>query len=165
MVAMRRSSDRTLLIAALALMIFSLVGVLIMSISPTSLDNSRRSTDNLSGFESEGQMIFMTGFSREGRIGFTNGPVWLSRHGGGCAACHGLDGRGGFTPMMGRYQAPPITFKALTEEEEFDDKTLRVAITKGLEPSGERLSWPMPRWSMSEREFAALVKYLKELDE
>ena len=72
--------------------------------------------------------------------------------------------------MMGRLDAPNITYTALTSEkgedehEPFTDELIKTAITRGLEPDGERLSDNMPRWQMSDRDLDDLIDYLKTLD-
>lgn len=123
-------------------------------------------------FESNGEQIFLTGTSSRGTIGTTGGPFWFQMHGGGCAACHGSDGRGGVVVMMGRLEAPNITYEALTSEvadgddhRPYTDELIQRAITEGLEPDGERLSDNMPRWQMSSRDLDDLIAYLKTLDQ
>lgn len=124
------------------------------------------------GFTSNGEQIFFTGTSSRDTITITGGPFWFQMHGGGCASCHGPDGRGGRIVMMGRFSAPNITYKVLTgevksEEEEhepFTDEDIKRAVTRGIEPSGEQLSPNMPRWQMSDRDLEDVIDYLKELD-
>lgn len=121
-------------------------------------------------FASNGEQIFFTGVSSRDTITSTGGPFWFEMRGGGCAACHGPDGKGGAVVMMGRLDAPNITYKALTsnggkdEHEPFTDESIKGAITRGLEPDGKRLSEDMPRWKMSERDLDDLIDYLKTLD-
>jgi hypothetical protein len=75
-------------------------------------------------------------------------------------------------PMTGEI-APDIRFRALTSEEHemgeeehppYDEKSIKRAITRGLEPDGHKLSKTMPRWRMTERDLDDLVEYLKTLD-
>jgi hypothetical protein len=69
-------------------------------------------------YGSNGEMIYFTGLNdRGGRIPFTDGPRWLYMHGGGCAACHGADGRGGVAVMMLTEVPPDIRYAHLIEEE------------------------------------------------
>jgi cytochrome c553 len=112
------------------------------------------------------------------------------RMGGGmaCADCHGPDGRGGRVQMMmASFTAPNIRWETLTaadhghakgeddhgngvdEEAEMEhppytEETLKRAITQGLNPAGESLAWPMPRWQMSDEDLDDLVAHLKTLD-
>jgi mono/diheme cytochrome c family protein len=92
-----------------------------------------------------------------------------------CANCHGPDGRGGAVQMMmGTFIAPDIRYKTLTSEEEHDqgqeehppytEDTLKRAITQGVDPAGELLAWPMPRWDISERDLNDLIDFLKTLE-
>ena len=76
--------------------------------------------------------------------------------------------------MMSDEEAPSITWEALNEEEHgkdeeeehlpFDKRTIKRAITKGLDPSGQRLNSIMPRWEMNETELDAVTSFLKKLD-
>lgn len=125
------------------------------------------------GYTSNGEQIFFTGTSSRDTISTTGGPFWFGMHGGGCATCHGPDGRGGQVVMMGSFTAPDIRYKVLTgavkaeEEEEhepFTDEDIKRAITRGIEPNGEELSQNMPRWQMSDRDLEDVIDYLKELD-
>jgi hypothetical protein len=38
------------------------------------------------------------------------------------------------------------------------------AITQGLDPGGESLDFPMPRWQISETDFEDLLDHLKSLE-
>lgn len=96
-----------------------------------------------------------------------------------CGDCHGPDGRGGaFNMMMRTYTAPDIRYASLTEEKHsneeaegehdehppYTEETIKRAITEGIEPNGESLEWPMPRWEMSESDLNDLLAFLKTLD-
>ena len=127
----------------------------------------------LSEEATNGERIFKTGYNIDGqRIAFDDGAPWLYMHGCGCAACHGSDGRGGFWVMMSNQVAPDIRYSHLTEGEHeedeghppYDDALIARAIREGLNPAGETLSWPMPRWDLSDRDMADLIDYLKMLD-
>ncbi len=121
---------------------------------------------------SNGQRIFETGVNIDGqRVAFAGGPNWLVMRGGGCAACHGTDGTGGFPIMPGNVVAPDIRYESLAAAEHagdedhvpYDDASLARAIRDGIEPNGESLAWPMPQWDLSDRDMADLIDYLKEL--
>ncbi|HIE27446.1 TPA: c-type cytochrome [Candidatus Poribacteria bacterium] len=129
-------------------------------------------------YESNGERIFFTGINDAGeRIRFSGGPWWLWMHGGGCASCHGTDGRGGFPVMMGTEIPPNITYEALTlgehehgggeeageEHEPYTDELIKQAIAKGLDASGEPLDLTMPRWQMNDEDLNNLIDYLKTL--
>lgn len=126
----------------------------------------------LSEEATNGERIFKTGYNIDGeRITFDDGPPWLYMHGGGCAACHGADGRGGVWGMMSAQTAPDIRYSHLTEDEHaedeghpsYDDEFLARAIREGLNSAGETLSWPMPRWHLSDDDLNDLIEYLKTL--
>ena len=133
-------------------------------------------------FESNGQRIYFTGTSKSGEpitaempgIQTMPGMHRMTQGMMVCAECHGSDGRGGTVRMMGTFTAPDIRYKTLTSEEEhgqaheghppFTDETLKRAITEGIDPAGEPLAWPMPRWDMSERDLNDLIEFLKTLE-
>lgn len=126
-------------------------------------------------YGSNGERIYLTGTNSSGeRIPFSGGPRWLYMHGGGCAACHGSDGRGGNPIMMGTAISSDIRYQHLLEEEEhgereehppYTDALIKRAITQGLDPAGEPLDLTMPRWRLSDRDLNDLLEYLKGLDE
>lgn len=45
----------------------------------------------------------------------------------------------------------------------FDDASLQRAVTEGLDPDGEQLSPAMPRWHLTQSEWASLLTYLRTL--
>jgi len=123
------------------------------------------------GFASNGEQIFFTGTSARDPIATTGGPTWFRMHGGGCATCHGPDGRGGTVVMMGSFTAPDITYKTLTgdapemdDHRPYTDELIKRAITRGLDPEGRRLNLNMPRWQMSDRDLDDVIEYLRILD-
>jgi cytochrome c oxidase subunit 2 len=124
-------------------------------------------------YVSNGQMIYFTGRNQQGeRISFDGAPMWLYRHGGSCASCHGPDGRGGAPVMMGTEIPGDIRYSHLTEEEHeegeehppYTDELIKRAITQGLNPAGEPLDPTMPRWHMSDQDLNDLIQFLKTLD-
>ena len=129
------------------------------------------------GYASNGETIYFTGFNDQGeRIPFSGGPMWLSMRGGGCASCHGPNGRGDAPVMMGTEIPPDIRYHHLIEEEHeeeheeeeahppYTDETINRAIIEGVEPDGEPMDLTMPRWQMSERDLDDLLEFLKTLD-
>lgn len=129
-------------------------------------------------FDSNGERIYFTATSDSGQPIIPEIPG-MHRMGPGmmaCATCHGSDGRGGpVRMMMGTFEAPDIRYSTLTEavhehdnahEEHpaYTDETIKRAITQGLDPAGEPLDWPMPRWRMSEQDLNDLLAYLKTLE-
>jgi hypothetical protein len=129
-------------------------------------------------FETNGEQIYFTGTSRAGPP-ITATMPGMHRMGPSsmaCVNCHGEDGRGGrVTMMMTTVEAPDIRYSSLTggehddehsEEEHppYADETIKQAITEGLDPAGEPLSWVMPRWDMSDEQLNDLLDFLKTLD-
>ncbi len=90
-----------------------------------------------------------------------------------CIGCHGRDGigrpEGGLTPSnitwsnlsksYGGESASGRRFSAYTE------KSFYIALTKGLDPAGNRLDPGMPRFDMSMKEVRALIAYLQSIEE
>jgi hypothetical protein len=71
--------------------------------------------------------------------------------------------------------APDIRYKTLTAEEmehegeeehhpPYTDETIKRAITRGVDPAGNPLECPMPRWTMTEEDLSDLLEFLKSLD-
>lgn len=140
----------------------------------------RRFGDGSGQFDSNGERIYFTATSVSGDP-ISAEMTGMHRMPGGmlaCADCHGSDGRGGVvTMMMDTFTAPDIRYSTLTDaghaesgEEEheehpaYTEETIKRAITQGIDPGGEPLDWPMPRWSMSDRDLDDLVQFLKTLD-
>ncbi|HZL06499.1 MAG TPA: cytochrome c [Coriobacteriia bacterium] len=129
-------------------------------------------------FASVGERIYYTGMSTDGRI-----PRSVARTGRGgmrmmgnaaCVDCHGEDGRGGrFGMMRQTVEVPDVRYSTLarshTEDgethEAWTDADIARAIREGVEPNGENLKAPMPRWEMSDDEVADVIDYLKELSQ
>ncbi len=126
--------------------------------------------------ESVGGEIFLYGtdggraVSRRGSIGMMGGS------GLGCADCHGRDGRGGRASMMmmGSFEAPDIRWSTLTSADmehadgeaphpPFDRDSFARAIRDGVDPGGDELKSPMPRWGVNDAQVDALIEYLKGL--
>lgn len=173
----------TPLIVGTALVLVALVVFSVLGTMPWT-GNDRRGTwgpgmrprgAGPSEFASNGERIYFTARSGSSEpIGFTEGPHWFQMHGGSCVSCHGPDGRGGVRVPMTDQIAPDIRYSTLTSAEHeteggeehppYTEEMLGRAITDGLDPAGEPLSWVMPRWRMSERDLSDLVDYLKSLD-
>jgi hypothetical protein len=134
-----------------------------------------------SRFDSNGAQVYFTGTSQRGtpiraRMGPGMGRMRGSRL--TCASCHGPDGRGGEVEMMMRViEVPDIRYETLTSEEHgahgeegeedhppYTEETIKRAISEGVDPDGEPLDWPMPRWSMSDEDLDDVVNFLRTLD-
>ena len=93
-----------------------------------------------------------------------------------CAYCHGPKGQGQTIAMhMGTWQTPKISYEYLISDDHgnnnessdghglYTEEKIKRAITEGVNPDGEDLQWPMPRWNIGEEDLNDLIKYLKEL--
>jgi cytochrome c oxidase subunit 2 len=118
-----------------------------------------------------GEKIYYAGIGSDGRIiSFTGGSQAVMRV-RGCVSCHGVDGKGEIPLMMTSKMATDITYASLingkreSDEKEipYTDKTIKLAITQGIDSSGKKLNIVMPRWNMSDRDLNELLMYLKEL--
>ena len=165
-------SNKRLLITAIALLAVGVVGLCLTWV----LLNNPTSPLWSATFSSNGERIYHTGASSDGPIARTQGGGMM---GGGmmagiaCVDCHGEDGRGGDLRMMrGDVEIPDIRYSALTSPHEehgetesgWSDADIARAIRDGVEPDGQRLKAPMPRWDMTDSELEDLIDYLKELD-
>ena len=129
-----------------------------------------------SSFASNGEQIYFTATSPRGTPITSDMDMGMGMMQGGmmtCVSCHDPDGRGGrVRMMMSTFVAPDIRYNTLTSEEHgeemehesYTDETIKRAITDGVEPNGEPLDWPMPRWSMSDEDLDDLIEFLKTLD-
>jgi cytochrome c1 len=92
-----------------------------------------------------------------------------------CASCHGDDGR---TPVGqgGTLMPPELTREAMArpasgaaangrDRPAYEPRTLKRAVTMGLDPASNRLDTAMPRYRLTHAEAAALVAYLGTLGE
>ena len=119
-------------------------------------------------FTSNGQRIFFTATSSSGQPIIPQGfNMMMNRI--TCANCHGPEGKGGTVSiMMQRFDVPEITWPELTgihheDHPPFTEETVKQAITRGLDPAGNRLESFMPRWQLSAPDLDDLVAYLKTL--
>ena len=135
-------------------------------------------------FIANGERIYFTGSSESGNPIIARpsnsgmGGMHMRMHGGGCASCHGADREG--QRMMPRFwiKAPALTPEALFGDDDhggesdghgdhdsYNIKSLRLAITTGIDPSGETLDSTMPRWSMADIDLNDLIEYLQQSHE
>jgi hypothetical protein len=117
-----------------------------------------------------GQRIFDTGIGTDGQpIARTGGAGMMMTS--GCASCHGFDGLGRTTMM---FTTPNITYANLTDPAgmldpdgsrgpTYTDELIRRAITQGLDVDGSALSSIMPRWQLTDQDWADLLLFLKSL--
>ena len=117
---------------------------------------------------SVGERIFTTGIGADGKhVAFDKGSTMFKSKPGGCAPCHGEDGKGKKLPDGKQF--PAIRFTDLCEAKDgkpamYKADGLANPIIKGLDEKGEALGDNMPRWKLTDAELKALVGYLQELD-
>ena len=128
-----------------------------------------------SQFQSNGERIYFTATSASDQpISSRGGGMHMRMMVGGCVDCHGSDRRGGRLMPRIWQVVPPLTSTALFGEHAggrsedahgdhkvYTEETLRRAITQGIDPSGKPLDPAMPQWSMSPKDLADLIAYLK----
>jgi len=116
----------------------------------------------------EGESAFGDVFS--GRIGM--GQQQMPGPAVRCGNCHGPEGRG---RPEGGIRPVDITWSELTKSyghdhegrrrhPPFDEASLKRAVTEGVDPGGHPLDGAMPRFTISGRDWKALVAYLKVLE-
>jgi ABC-type branched-subunit amino acid transport system substrate-binding protein len=130
--------------------------------------------ETLTPQESRGKQIYAQGTSPSGReILAYVGEASIEVPGSAmaCANCHGLDGQG---KPEGGVAPSNLTWEALTKpyglthadgrrHPPYTERALELAITRGLDPAGNKLLNVMPRYAMSGEDLADLVAYLKRL--
>jgi mono/diheme cytochrome c family protein len=133
-------------------------------------------------YESNGERIYFSGTSANGRISYSGGDSgggMMGRDQLACADCHGADGSGGPHVMhMTAMDAPDIRWSTLAEAEHgghddgeaemehppYDEETFKRAVTRGLDPGGAPLDSAMPRWRMPDTDLDDLIAFLKTLN-
>lgn len=128
----------------------------------------------LTAQESRGKQIYLQGTSPSGKdILAYVGDASLEVPGSvmACANCHGLTGQG---KVEGGINPSNVTWEALTKpygvthvngrkHPAYTGRGLELAITRGLDPGGNKLLAAMPRYQMSKEDLDDLVVYLKRL--
>ena len=134
---------------------------------------------NPEAFISNGERLYFTGVSISGlpvkAVGGSMSGMHQQMHGGGCASCHGADREGQRLWPRFWIKAPPLTTDGLFgiddhgkasdghgDHVSYDNDSLRLAITAGLDPAGKKLNRAMPRWSMSTGDMDDLIAFLKQ---
>jgi cytochrome c oxidase subunit 2 len=144
--------------------IYPIVLAILITLAGCGSSNNRE-------YLSNGQRIYFTSTSdSRDRITYSGGPGMMMGGSLACVNCHGEDGHGGTVSfMMQSYDVPNITWPELTgpdpdmEHPPYTEETLKRAITRGLDPGGGQLEYPMPRWQMSEQDLNDLVSFIKTL--
>jgi len=131
-----------------------------------------------------GESIYRQGLAASGE------PLHAERDGGApvaaaAAACVNCHQRSGLGAREGRSVVPPITgrylYRPLPKDGDdrdipfvegmrgdrapYTDATLARAIRDGVDPHGRRLSYLMPNYALGDADMAALIGYLKQLDQ
>lgn len=130
--------------------------------------------DSLTPAERRGKQIYLQGKSPSGKdILAYLGDESLEVPGSAmaCANCHGFDGQGkpegGIAPSNLTWEvlSKPygLTHAGGRKHPAYTERGLQLAITRGLDPGGNKLQNVMPRYQMSEQDLADLVAYLKRL--
>lgn len=162
---------RSTLYAGVGLIVVGIVGlVLVLALGSAGL----RPFSGRPAVHSLGEEIFLYG-TDDGRRIPRRGGIGMMGSGLGCTACHGTDGRGDrVSMMMASFETPDIRWSTLgsgeMEHEEgeaphppFDRESFARALRQGVDPGGNALESPMPRWQITDHEVDALIAYLKQL--
>ena len=154
---------KCLVIAGLALCLLRFGGV----------DNSVNVQDPLTSGESRGKQIYLNGTSPSGKeILAYLGESSLEAPGSAvtCANCHGRDGQGkpegGVTPSKLDWETltKPYGVNANGRQHPpYTERGLELAITRGIDPAGNKLLNVMPRYQMSRDDLSDLILYLKRI--
>jgi ABC-type branched-subunit amino acid transport system substrate-binding protein len=142
-----------------------------MSLPPL---RSASAQDVLTPRERRGKQIYVQGTSPSGgEVLAYLGEASLEVPGAtmACANCHGLDGRGkpegGVTPSDLSWESLTkpygVTHASGRRHPPYTERALELALARGLDPAGNRLSNVMPRYQMSREDMADLVAYLKRV--
>src|SRR4026209_2164391 len=141
----------------------------IASYSQTSL-----AQQPLTAQEIRGKQVYLQGTSPSGKdILAYVGDSALEVPGSvmACGNCHGIAGQG---KVEGGINPSNVTWEALTKpygvshvngrkHPAYTPRGLELAITRGLDPAGNKLLYAMPRYQMSKEDLDDLVVYLKRL--
>ena len=154
----------------LALLVFLLIPLFLS----TGVFAGAMLQEPLSPQEKRGKQIYAQGTSASGKeilayLGESSLEVPGSTM--SCANCHGLDGQG---KPEGGINPSNLTWDALTkpygvthpsgrQHPPYTERGLELAITRGVDPGGNKLPNVMPRYQMSGADLADLIAYLKRL--
>ncbi|MCZ7392322.1 MAG: cytochrome c [Candidatus Methanoperedens sp.] len=145
-----------------------LIAVGVIGLFAVTLYSPSYSAYTTSGFKSNGERIYFTATSNSGKPIISSIGTMAMRGMMSCAACHGVDGKGGRgRMMMWTFDASDIRYSTLTagggNETPYTDELIKRAITQGVDADGKRLEPPMPVWQMSDSDLNDLLEYLKSL--
>jgi ABC-type branched-subunit amino acid transport system substrate-binding protein len=130
--------------------------------------------DPLTAVERRGKQIYLQGKSPSGKdilAYLGDDSMELPGSAMACANCHGFDGQGkpegGITPSNLSWEVLSKPYGLAhadgRKHPAYTERGLQLAITRGLDPGGNKLQNVMPRYQMSEQDLADLIAYLKRL--
>src|SRR6185369_4920456 len=157
------NAKRITFVVALMLMLWS-IGSAVASGPPAQLTEQ----------EKRGKFIYLRGASPSGKeitCYLGDGTMEVPAAAMLCANCHGFDGRGN---PEGGVVPSDITAEALTKSygvthasgrkhPAYTDRALAMAVTRGVDPAGNKLPNTMPRYWMAPEDLTDLVAYMKRL--
>jgi ABC-type branched-subunit amino acid transport system substrate-binding protein len=151
-----------------------LIGLVCLMSFLYGASQSSTAQDPLAARERRGKQIYLQGTSPSGKTILAYlGSEAIEVPGDSlpCANCHGSDGKG---KPEGGVDPSNITWEALTKSygvihasgrkhPAYTDRAIELAITRGIDPAGNKLLNVMPRYQMTSEDMADLVAYLKRL--
>lgn len=130
--------------------------------------------EQLTPQEKRGKQIYVQGTSASGKeivayLGDASLEVPASTM--SCANCHGLDGQGkpegGVIPSNLTWDVLTkpygVTHPSGRKHPPYTERGIELAITRGVDPAGNKLMNVMPRYQMASADIADLIAYLKRL--
>lgn len=143
-------------------------------LSPGIASQAVKAQQPLTPQEIRGKQIYLQGTSPSGKaIRAYMGDASLELSGAmvPCANCHGIAGQGkvegGINPSNVKWEALTkpygVTHVNGRKHPPYTARGIELAITRGLDPAGNKLLLAMPRYEMSKEDLNDLVVYLKRL--
>ncbi|MEN3334391.1 MAG: hypothetical protein V7641_3756 [Blastocatellia bacterium] len=128
----------------------------------------------LTAQEKRGKQIYLRASSASGRpvtAYLGDPPIEVPPSAMTCAGCHGLDGQG---KPEGGVVPSNITWESLAKpygdvaasgrkHPRYTERAIELAVTKGLDPAGNRLGTAMPRYDIAAEDLVDLITYLKRV--
>ena len=150
------------------------VALMLMLLSMGSAVASGPPAGQLTEQEKRGKFIYLRGASPSGKeitCYLGDGTMEVPAAAMLCANCHGFDGRGN---PEGGVVPSDITAEALTKSygvthasgrkhPAYTDRALAMAVTRGVDPAGNKLPNTMPRYWMAPEDLTDLVAYMRRL--
>jgi ABC-type branched-subunit amino acid transport system substrate-binding protein len=129
----------------------------------------------LTAQEKRGKQIYLRASSASGKpitAYLGDPPIEVPPSALTCAGCHGLDGQGkpegGVVPSNITWNSLAKPYGEVTassrKHPRYTERAIEIAITKGLDPAGNRLGAAMPRFDMAPDDLADLIAYLKRVE-